>query len=425
MIRTYNALLWPLRGIAGLWAALSGLGPERRANWDERLARRLPSPPAGGIWLHGASVGEARIATGLAHELRRVEAGIPLSVSAVTATGRRQLPAPPVVDAAFLAPLDFPGAVRRVLGAVRPGLLALVETELWPNLLHQSRQAAVPVTIINGRLSAARMVRYRRWSRLYRPLLSGLARVGAQSAADAARFVELGVGEDAIEVTGNVKYDLPLPDVDVHGLRTRLGLSAERPVWVAGSTREGEEEQILDAFRRLRAEHPELYLVLAPRHPPRSDSVERLVRAAGLDAVRLSQVAAAATERPDVLLVDSVGELTRLYRLASVAFVGGTLVPVGGHNLLEPAAMGVPVLFGGHTENVREMADALLHAGGGMQIASAGELAQVVGRLLSDRSERERMGDSAKEFLEANRGALARSVELILDVMRGTSVEVA
>jgi len=281
------------------------------------------------------------------------------------------------------------------------------------------------VTVLNGRLSAAKMVRYRRWSGLYRPLLSGLARVGAQSAADAARFVELGVGDDAVEVTGNVKYDLPLPDVDVHELRTRIGLAAERPVWVAGSTREGEEEQILDAFRRLRAEHPELYLVLAPRHPPRTDAVERFVLAAGLDAVRLSQVAASANRRSDVLLVDSVGELTRLYRLASVAFVGGTLVPVGGHNLLEPAAMGVPVLFGAHTENVREMADALLHAGGGLQVANAGELATVVARLLADRSERDRMGDNAKKFLEANRGALARSVALIVDVMHRRSVEVA
>jgi len=418
MIGIYNLALLPLRALTEVWALGRGLDPRGRVEWAERLGRGRPGVRPGGVWLHGASVGEGRLVTTLAGALRQRDPAPPLAVSAVTATGRAGLPEPPEVDAAFFAPLDFRGPVRRVLHALRPGVLALVETELWPNLLRESERSGVAVVILNARLAPERMGRYHRLGRLYRPLLDGLARVGAQSDDDAERFRELGVPAEAVEVTGNLKYDLPAPDVDSEGLRQRFGLAAERPVLVAGSTAAGEEQPLLEACVELRRAHPDLLLVLAPRHVDRADEVEALVRARGLQPVRLS-AGDRATEC-DVLLVDTLGQLSGLYALAWVAFVGGSLVPRGGHNLLEPAALGVPVLFGPHTQHVSEPARALEQGGGGIRVRDSAELVRHTGRLLADPSERRRSGDDARRVIERNRGALERSVELVCSALRGS-----
>ena len=423
MLGVYNALLLPFRLFVSLWGAWPWRDSERRQEWTERRGTSLPSVRAGGLWVHGASVGEARIVNALARGVRSVDPARPLSVSAYTRTGRAQLLEPPDVDAAFFVPLDFPGGTLRVLDALRPALLALVETELWPNLLHQAHRADTPVLVLNGRLSRERMARYRRLKGLYRPLLERLTAVGAQSAEDAERFSFMGVPASAIHVTGNIKYDLPAPADDGSELRGRFDLPSQRPVLVAGSTGAGEESHVLDAFVEARRQLSDLLLVLAPRHPGRADQVEGLVRARGLRVARLSLEPTPSAAGLDVLLVDTVGELARLYRLAWVAFVGGSLVPVGGHNVLEPAALGVPVLYGTHTHHVSAPVAALEAAGGGRRVRDARELARTVVRLVSDGQVRRRMGQQARSVIEANRGAMERSLRLVMTTLDGVGAD--
>jgi 3-deoxy-D-manno-octulosonic-acid transferase len=382
------------------------------------MAQRLPVLPQGGVWIHGSSVGEARIVAALARCLRARDGTLPLAASAFTRTGRAQLPSPPAVDAAFFLPLDFAGLPGRVLSAVRPRLLAIVETELWPNLVHEARRFDVAVALVNGRLSPERMARYRRLSGLYGPLVTGLARVGAQSDDDAARFSELGVADAALEITGNLKFDLPAPEVHEERLRAELGLAAGRAIFVAGSTGQGEDPLVLDAFLAARAEHADLFLVLAPRHPERCDAVQREVGDRGLRVERHSALTGPLDRETDVLLVDTLGQLGRLYKLGAVAFVGGSLVPVGGHNVLEPAAVGTPVVFGPYTEHFAEPAQALEQAGGGLRVRDGAALAGTVVDLVRDAGLRRRTAESAAQVVARNRGALERSIEMIFSVLQ-------
>lgn len=413
MIRLYNAALFPLRIAVSAWGGARMRSGAKGEKWAERLARRIPQVRPGGIWIHGASVGEARIVEEIARGLRDARPSLPLSASAVTATGRGQLPTPPLVDAAFFLPFDFSGLPSRILDAVRPRVLVIVETELWPNLLSEAAGNGVAVVTVNGRLSEQRMTSYRRLGRLYRPLLSRLYAVGARTRSDARRFEELGVPAGAIRVTGNVKYDLPTPTVDPVGLRQRLGLASDRPVFVAGSTAKGEDALVLEAFSIARSLHPDLMLVLAPRHPERCDEVKQIVRSAGYEVDPLST--SDGSPPRDVLLVDTIGQLKAIYSLAAAAFVGGSLVPRGGHNVLEPAAVGVPVLFGPHTESVSEPADALEQAGGALRVGSAPELGEAVSSILSDPDRAGRIVENARAVLATNRGAVERSLQIVLD----------
>ena len=418
MLAVYNTILLPLRLFAPLWAVWAGLRPEAREECAERRLQRLPAPLPGSIWIHGSSVGEARIASALARGVRGRDPERPIAVSAHTRTGRAQLPAPPDVNTAFYLPLDFPGHASRLIEALRPSVLALIETELWPNLLHEIGRSELPAVVLNGRLAPERMARYRRLRALYEPMLQSLDGVGAQSAADAERFLELGVAPDRLRITGNVKYDLPLPAGSAEELRRCLGLEPDRPVFVAGSTGAGEEPGVLEAFVRARKGRSDLYLVIAPRHPPRVPEVATLLERSGLSYLRWSKL----PDRPpahDVLLVDTVGQLGQLYRLARVAFVGGSLVPVGGHNLLEPAAVGAPVLYGPHTHHVEEMAETLAAAGAGRRVADPGELGELLSGLLQDGESRRRMAEAAEAVLAANRGAMDRSLDLLFSSLEG------
>jgi 3-deoxy-D-manno-octulosonic-acid transferase len=419
MLGLYNTVLLPLRLAVEAWSLWRSRTPAGRAEWAERRGRRLPRCRAGGVWIHGASVGEARIAASVAGAVRSRRPDLPLVVSATTRAGREQLPPSSGVDAAFFVPLDFAGVVRRTVRGLRPAALVLVETELWPNLLAQAHGAGVPVVVLNGRLTPQRMAAYRRLRRLFGPLVGRLAACGAQSEADAARFVELGAPPAGVVVTGNVKYDLPLPAEGPAELRGRLRLAEGRPVFVAGSTAAGEDALVLDAFARARAASGDLLLVLAPRHVRRSADVAALLQERGHAAARLSE--APDLRDKDVLLVDSVGQLPALYQLGSVAFVGGSLVPVGGHNVLEPAAVGVPVLFGPHTETVSDPAAALVRAGGGARVADASALGDELARLLGDAGARAGMAEAASRIVRASRGALERSVTLLLGVLERAS----
>ncbi|HEX5044526.1 MAG TPA: glycosyltransferase N-terminal domain-containing protein [Candidatus Polarisedimenticolaceae bacterium] len=414
----YDALLSVLFPLARAYAARDvRRAPDRQREWEERLGRALPHVREGGLWLHGASVGEARLAGLLARSIRAARPAIAVSVSCVTRTGRAALPQPPAVDASFFAPLDQRRRVRPVLRAVSPAALALIETELWPGLVREAAAARCRLALVNARLAPERMARYRRLRALYRPLLGALDRIGAGSSGDAERLLALGARPETVTVTGNLKYDLPVPALDPASLRLRFGLPVSRPVLVAGSTGEGEDGPVLDAFLAVRQEGAQAFLVLAPRHPERAHRAADLARARGLRTHALSSGDDGAAGAADVLVVDGVGELARLYGMATVAFVGGSLVPVGGHNVLEPAAAGAPVLFGPHTAHVEDPAQALLAAGAARRVADAAALGTTWSALLRDPAARAAMVEAAGRVLDANRGALARTTALLEELL--------
>jgi 3-deoxy-D-manno-octulosonic-acid transferase len=350
----------------------------------------------------------------IARGIRSLRPELPLSVSCTTPTGRTQLASPPEIDAAFYAPLDFRGLPGRVLDAVRPAALVLVETELWPNLLREAADRGVPVVVVNGRLAPERMSRYLRLRALYKPLLETLHRVGAQSREDARRFAEIGVPEGLLQVTGNVKYDLPRPASGPEELRKRFGLEPGRPVLAAGSTGPGEDALVLDAFVAVRSSYPDAFLLLAPRHADRVEEASRLARARNLSLLRVSSDPGRGAALADGLLVDTVGELASLYGLARASFVGGSLVPVGGHNVLEPAAAGSVVLFGPHTHHVEDAARGLESEGGAVRVGDAAHLAREWTALLGDPGRAGRTAAAAERVLRRNGGALDRSVRLVL-----------
>ena len=411
----YNAALLPLRAASVIFGAWPRSHESGRIERDQRLGRHLPVLPPGAVWIHGASVGEARLTSALAQRLRAVRPALPIAVSAVTPAGRGLLPAPPAVDGAFFLPLDFPAVQRRAFDALRPGLLVLVETELWPNLLAEAAARGVPVVMVNARLAPERLARYRRLRGLYAPLLQGLAAIGAPTAAEAERFAALGVSKASIHVIGNLKFDLAPPAGDPAVLRARLGLPPDRPVVVAGSTGEAEDPLVLEAFAALRAAAPRSSLVLAPRHATRFESAAKAAIERGWTLRRLSEPHGIAGA--DVVLVDTHGELAALYAIGAGAFVGGSLVPVGGHNLLEPLAAGTPVLFGPHTHHVAEIAEAVVACGAGVRVDDAAALGRAWSALVADEGGRAERAHAGRQLLAANRGANARAAALILGVL--------
>ncbi len=386
----------------------------------ERLGRIAAAPAdARSLWLHCASVGEVQAARSLIEALARRYPDGRLVITTMTATGaerahavaeRLQGEAGVAEVSHHFVPLDFPGAARRFLARLRPELAIFFETELWPNLLAACERRGIPVAVVNGRLSPRAFHGYRRVGRLMAEALSHVSWLGAKSEADAERFRALGMAPERIEVTGSLKFDLARDDKAFQvseRLRTGFG---RRPVWVAGSTHEGEDEALLEAHARLRERCPEALLILVPRHPRRFEAAAELCRAEGLALARRSRDEAVTADTA-VYLGDTMGELSALYGAADLAFVGGSLVPVGGHNLLEPAAMGVPVLTGPELANFADVAEALRERGALVEVTDAATLAESLARLLVDAAERERLAAAGRAVVEANRGALARTLE--------------
>jgi 3-deoxy-D-manno-octulosonic-acid transferase len=367
------------------------------------------------IWLHAVSVGEVMAALPLARALRARRPEIPLLVSTTTETGRavaeQRLPAARFV----FFPLDFGWTVRRALGRLRPRLVLLTETELWPNFLSTCAVRGIPVVVINGRLSPRSFPRYRlvRW--WFGRVLRNVRLFCMQSSQDAERIVALGAPADRVRVTGNLKYDFPSFDeaVDVAALRRSLGLPAGRRLVVAGSTHRGEEDAMLEAFRTAANSRPDLCLLIAPRHPERLEEVERLVARAGLACVRRSRAEAQPPEEGGAILLDTIGELARLYAAASVVFIGGSLIPHGGQNILEPAAHSRPVIHGPHMANFAEMRDRFRDAGAAIQVEDAAGLFRALEALLDDSLEAERMGKAGRGIVAAHRGATQRTADLV------------
>ncbi len=388
-----------------------------RAGLREKLGgapRREGDRPC--LWVHAVSVGEVQAALPLVAAFRTGFPGWDLWVSTSTDTGRdlaeRSLPRG---TRPFYWPLDLSFAVRRSLDRVRPTAVALVELELWPNFLLQSGRAGIPVVVLNGRLSARSFPRYRRLGPLSRMLFGAVTAFAAQDEEYARRFERLGVPRERIEVLGNLKHDAPARDPGPSPA-PRLGWEerTEAPVLMGGCTHPGEEEMLLDVWSRLRGSLPGLRLILAPRHIERAGEVEvRAASRSGLPVLRWSAVRDGGPRQAasPIVLVDVIGELERFYRLADVVFVGGSLVPRGGHNLLEPARLGKTVLFGPWISNFEEIAGHLLGRAAAIQVGDPTELGLAVARLLGDPSERRSLGERARRAAEELGGATARHLE--------------
>jgi 3-deoxy-D-manno-octulosonic-acid transferase len=404
----------PLVSAVFLWRGLRDRSYWR--NFSERFGFGGPQAP-GGVWLHAVSVGEVQACAPLVSALARRHPQLPLTVTTVTPTGAARARAlfGNVAQVRYL-PFDLPGAVRRFFRLVQPRLAVIFETELWPNLYRECGRRRVPLVLASARISQRSVGRYRRLGGLFRQTLSQAAVVAAQAEGDAQRFRALGAAPDSTHVTGNIKFDFELPpDIGARGARLRHAYAGQRPLWVAGSTHGGGEEQaVLEAQRRVRGAHDAALLVLAPRHPQRFAEVAQLLTDAQVSFVRRSaEVAPAAAEECAVLLLDSLGELLDFYAAADVAFVGGSLAPVGGHNLLEPAALGVPILTGPNTFNSEDIARLLIARGAAEVVHDGAELGTRVAALLGDAAGRERMGEAGRASVDSNRGALAKLLALI------------
>jgi 3-deoxy-D-manno-octulosonic-acid transferase len=393
--RAAYALAWPALRLLALRPGEAG------ASMRERLGDLPAGLPRGLVWIHAASVGEI---TALAPFLRELASRrrTRIALSVMTLTGRRRAKAlfrVPVVQ----APLDAPGPARRWLDRAAPKALIVAETELWPVWLGAA-SARCPVIWLNGRISDRSWRAYRMAAPLMRGFLSRFAGLAVISSVDARRVIRLGARPDRVVVTGNLKVDALAPAAPPRDL--------PRGRWiVAGSTRPGEERAVLEAYQAVRRRHPDVRLCLAPRHLSRTREVEGLVRAAGLTPARRSS----GVLRPgDVLVLDSIGELAAVYRLATVAFVGGTLVPIGGHNVLEPAIAGVPVLFGPHTANVREYAEGLVRAGGGWRVTGAGPMAARLLALFGRPGAARAAGMRARRYVRTRQGAARRAVAFLV-----------
>lgn len=378
------------------------------------------------IWIHAVSVGETLTTRALLADLKTRFPALKIFVSTTTMTGQEVARKLPSVDAVFYCPFDWTFAVRRTLRIVRPKLFVMMETEIWPNLLRECRAQGVKTAVVNGRVSQRSYGRYKLVRPLFRRVLRDIDRFCMQSDESARRIIDLGAARERVTVTGSLKFDsLDWPGIGPHGQsRDRVlryfRVSAARPVIIAASTLRGEDEAALAAFRRVRAAWPQALLIIAPRHPERFEEVTRLVSQEGFRVARRTALPVDTEPREDVIVLDTIGELARLYQIATVVFVGGSLVDAGGHNILEPAMFGKPIVFGPHMQNFAEIADVFLSSAAATQVRSTRELEQVLADLLGDPVRRASLGAAARALVEANRGANARTLTVIEDLLPPT-----
>ena len=411
----YSLILYLCAPLALCYLLLRGT--KNRA-YLERIPERFGYIPKPGsaqpvIWVHAVSVGEVQAASLLVKRLLGAYPRCRVVLTTVTPTGAARARAlfPEEVEHRYL-PYDLPHAVRLFLGRIDPQLLVIMETEIWPNLLYYCKQRGVPALLVNARLSPASFRSYRRLRRFSASAVRMLTHIAARSAADAERFLALGAETARVTVTGNLKFDIEADDaIAPRAQSLRKTIAAERPVWIAGSTHAGEEEQVLDAFDRVRQTLAHCLLIIAPRHPERFDPVYDLCRRRGLDVARHS--AAAGAGSADVYLLDAMGELPLFYACADAAFVGGSLAPVGGHNMLEPAALGVPLVSGEHTANFKEVIDLFKAEDAIIIVADAAQLSAAVTSLLQDADLRRTRGERGQRLVRQNRGAINIIMELL------------
>jgi len=376
------------------------------------------------IWIHAVSVGEVLTARPLVRDLHARYPRLRIFLSTTTMTGqalaRRSVQD---IDAVFYFPFDLGVFVRRTLDLVRPRLFVMMETEIWPNLLRECRRRGINTAILNGRLSQRSYPRYRLVRGFMRRVLDDIDCFCVQSEESARRFIDLGANPGRVTVTGSLKFDsLELSPTTIQArARDRVlryfRVASNRPVIIAGSTMKGEEAAVLRAFRRVRSSVPATMLILAPRHTERTEDVERLCKQEGFRTMRRSELAIDVEPRADIVILDSIGELATLYQLATVAFVGGSLVATGGHNILEPAVFGKPIVFGPHMENFAEIAKAFVANVAAVQVRTDRELDDAIVALMTDPIRRARLGAAARALVEANRGAKDKSVAVLATLL--------
>ena len=424
--RVYSLLMYCAAPLAFAMLVWRGL---RDPSYWQGLRERfgwVPMSAGPSIWLHAVSLGEMTAAAPLVRALRSRYPGNPVVLTTATPTGRTRARSlfGDTVDVRYL-PYDTPGAVARFFDRARPRLAIIMETELWPNLFKECERRGVPLVLASARLSAKSVSRYRRFGGLFRGIFSANSLIAAQTAQDAERFIAIGAQRARTHVVGNIKFDVELsPDIQDRGRELRASFGSARPLWIAGSTHAGEEEEVLASHQELLTDRANALLLLVPRHPDRFAAVAELLSRRQFRFTRRSG-GLTPDEATQVVLVDTMGELAALYASADVAFVGGSLVPIGGHNLLEPAALGVPVLTGPSHYAGIEVAALLLERGAALQVADARELAAALKLLLKEAEERRRMGAIGRHIVESNRGSVLRLLELIGALLPGPKPEAA
>jgi 3-deoxy-D-manno-octulosonic-acid transferase len=416
MLRLYR-WLWRLL-LPGVFLRLAWRGVGNRdywRRWPERLGFVSTVTGAPVIWIHAVSVGEVRATVPLVRALRQRYRQCAIVLTTTTPTGSAQartLFGDQVAH--FYVPYDLPSAVGRFLDRVKPHLVLIMETELWPTMFHICKHRHVPIVIANMRVSEGSAEKYGRFAGLTRSTLAQVSALAVQSRADAERVIALGAPASAVRVLGSIKFDVDLPaTLHEQAVALRRSCGEKRPVWVAASTHEGEETQVLAAFTQLRARIPDLLLILVPRHPERFGAVARLCARGGFAIALRSQQPPSLPAEVAILVGDTMGELLLFYACADIAYIGGSLVPTGGQNLLEAAALGVPAVFGPHMFNFREIAALALARRAATRVRDAAELARVVGDYLEDADKRADAGEAGRELVQENRGALQKTLALI------------
>ena len=370
------------------------------------------------IWVHAVSVGETRAAIPLLKGLRREYPEAILILSNVTETGRKIAAKIEEIDHFVFFPFDLRWIVRKVFNIIQPSLIILVETEIWPNFVLEAKNRKIPIILVNGRISDRSFPRYRRLRKIMLPVLESLSAFCMQSEQDSRRIRHLGAATGRVEVTGNLKFDMQSPELntdDIPSLRALYKLPDNSTIWVAGSTHDGEETELVNVYQRLRESHQHLILIIVPRHPERSRQLFEDLARLGVSATFRSELSSSSqTLRPgEILIVDTLGEMLKLYAVSDLVFVGGSLVPVGGHNILEASLMKKPVLFGPYMQNFKEIARLVRAAHGGLQVKDADDLYRQMKLLLDNPSEAEHIGDNGKYLIEANQGATDKTLRMI------------
>ena len=404
-----------------LYQLLKGARPpafsERMGSIPDAQLQKVGKRPV--IWVHAVSVGETVAARPLLSALRQRYPGHAILVSNSTGTGREIAGRIPDVDLNICFPFDFLPAVRRALDALRPQIVIIMETEVWPNFTREAARRGIPILLANGRISDRSFGRYLKFSWAFRPALQMFSTLCMQTGADRDRIVAIGARPESTVALGNLKCDIPfrqVPESEKSRLRARYSIPGDLAVITAGSTRSGEDEHVLKAYRELLAERPELFLVLVPRHPERAGEIASLLEASRLPYRRRTTLDGSAGVMfggGEVLLVDTIGELMDLYALSDLGYVGGSLVPTGGHNLLEPASLGIPSIFGPHMNNFREITALVLRYRAGIQLAGPEELATACRTLIEDPGLRVTLGNNALRMMGENGGATSRHLEVV------------
>ena len=385
----------------------------------ERFGFAQTNISKGGIWIHAVSVGEVNAAVPLVNEIRKAWPASAITVTTMTTTGSDRVRKVFGTSVAHCyLPYDYPGAVNRFVERVSPRLGLVMETEIWPNLIYCCYQKKIPLIYTNVRLSERSWRGYNRFRRLFVRILKLVSQFAVQSEADAIRLVKLGAPEEKISITGSLKFDIDLPQsISEAGESIRRQLGWNRPVLVGASTHEGEESILIQTFREIKAELQDILLVIVPRHPERFTSVLKLCLKEGLSTSRRVGMSNELESDTDVLVVDTMGELPVFIAAGDVTFMGGSLVPIGGHNLLEAGALGRPVVFGPHMFNFSEISEMFLQQGAGIQIDDVSELANVCLRLLQDAGMRDQYGTQGEKLVQQNKGALEHVMTMVSDVM--------